>query len=137
MISKKKLGIIGIVAVIVVVLAFALIPSKFDRVQRKCVEITGFVATTNEKEYFTIETVPEIWNDMTPEARSIMASGYQQKALNAIKFANEELGFPGIYSQMMNTTALMGRQSEENSKYKVTWTYHPDDGLKVTYTKKH
>ena len=37
---------------------------------------------------------------------------------------------------MMNTSALMGRQVEENDKYKVSWTYHPDDGLTVTYTKK-
>ena len=30
----------------------------------------------------------------------------------------------------------MGRQSEENEKYRVKWSYHPDDGLEVTYEKK-
>ena len=37
---------------------------------------------------------------------------------------------------MMKTTALMGRQSAETDKYKVSWTYHPDNGLEVTYEKK-
>ena len=61
----------------------------------------------------------------------------QEDALKAIQYANEELGFSGsVYSQMLKTSALMGRQSEENSKYKVSWTYHPDEGLEVTYTEK-
>ena len=37
---------------------------------------------------------------------------------------------------MLKTNALMGRQTEENDKYKVAWSYHPDDGLEVTYSKK-
>ena len=66
-----------------------------------------------------------------------MLPSHQESALEAIKYANEELGFgDSVYSDMMNTTALMGRQTEENDKYKVSWTYHPDDGLTVTYTKK-
>ena len=37
---------------------------------------------------------------------------------------------------MMKTTALMGRQEEETKKYRVSWTYHPDRGLEVTYEEK-
>lgn len=134
-ISKKKLGIIGaIVAVIVIVAVIALMPSKFDKVKNECVHIAGSIASG--KGYFTIETIPDSWDSMDPTVRAIMLPGHQQDALDAIKYANEELGFPGVYSQMLNTTALMGRQSDENSKYKVTWTYHPDDGLTVTYSKK-
>ena len=134
-ISKKKLGIIGaIVAVIVIVAVIALMPSKFDKVKNECVHIAGSIASG--KGYFTIETIPDDWDSMDPTVRAIMLPGHQQDALDAIKYANEELGFPGVYSQMLNTTALMGRQSDENSKYKVTWTYHPDDGLTVTYSKK-
>ena len=136
MTSKKKIGIIGAIVVAVVILSIVLIPSKFDMVHNKCVKIAGFVASTNPKEYFTIETIPDTYKDMLPSAREVLLAGHQQKALDAIKYANDQLGFPGVYSQMMNTTALMGRQSEENSKYKVSWTYHPDDGLKVTYSKK-
>ena len=134
-ISKKKLGIIGaIVAAIVIVAVVVLMPSKFDKVKNECVHIAGSIASG--KGYFTIETIPDDWDSMDPTVRAIMLPGHQQDALDAIKYANEELGFPGVYSQMMNTTALMGRQSDENSKYKVTWTYHPDDGLTVTYSKK-
>lgn len=35
----------------------------------------------------------------------------------------------------METNALMGRQREENDKYRVSWTYHPNRGLEVTYEK--
>ena len=55
--------------------------------------------------------------------------------------------FPFLFGrQLQNRTGLghrrnpvrgsSGRQSSENEKYKVSWTYHPDDGLKVTYEKK-
>ncbi len=30
----------------------------------------------------------------------------------------------------------MGQQSEENKKFRVSWTYHPDRGLEVLYEKK-
>ena len=47
------------------------------------------------------------------------------------------LGFSdSLYQDMLNTSAIMGRQSEENEKYRVKWSYHPDDGLEVTYEKK-
>lgn len=137
--SKKKIGIIsGIAAAVVVVIVIALVLSqsdrKFDEVKAECVQIAGSISSG--KGYFTIETIPDSWDNMEPTLRAIMISGHQQDALNAIKYANDELGFPGVYSQMLNTTALMGRQSDENSKYKVAWTYHPDDGLTVTYSKK-
>lgn len=38
---------------------------------------------------------------------------------------------------MLETSARMGRQREENDKYRVTWTYHPDEGLEVTYEKNY
>ena len=61
----------------------------------------------------------------------------QENALEAIRYANDELGFNGsVYSKMMQTNALMGRQTEETAKYRVSWTYHPSDGLEVTYEKK-
>jgi len=50
---------------------------------------------------------------------------------------NTKLGFSdAVYRKMLQTSALMGRQSEENSKYRVSWTYHPDSGLEVMYEKK-
>lgn len=134
--SKKKIGIIGaVVAIVAIIIAVSLIPSKFDRVTSECVHIAGFAATGDN--YFRLETIPDDWDNMDPTVRAIMLSGHQEAVLEAVKYANEELGFPGsVYSDMLRTTALVGRQVEENDKYKVSWTYHPDDGLTVTYTKK-
>ncbi len=130
--SKKKLAILGAIAVVVlIVAAIIFIPTKFERVQDECVHIAGSIATG--KGYFTIETIPDSWANMDATVRALMLPSHQKSALEAIEYANEELGFPGVYSLMLNTSALMGRQSEENDKYKVTWTYHPDDGLTVTY----
>ena len=134
--SKKKIGIIGaVVAILVIVIAVTLIPSKFERVESECVHIAGSVASGNN--YFKLETMPDTWDNMDPAVRTLMLPSHQKGVLKAVKYANEELGFgDSVYSDMMNTTALMGRQTEENDKYKVSWTYHPKDGLTVTYTKK-
>lgn len=134
--SKKKLIIIGAIAVVVIVIAaIILIPSKFERVKHECVQIAGMV--TSGKGYFTLDTDPDDWENMDPVLKALLISDVQQNTLDAIRYANEELGFNGsVYNKMMETTALMGRQTEENSKYKVSWTYHPDDGLEVTYEKK-
>ncbi len=124
--SKKKLAIIAVAAIAVIAIALIVfIPSKFERVKSECVHIAGMV--TGSGDYFMLDTLPDLM--ILPDT--------EENALKAIKYANEELGFNGsVYSQMMNTTALMGRQSAENDKYRVSWTYHPDDGLEVTYEKK-
>ncbi len=131
--SKKKLAIIGGAAVVaIIVLAILLIPSKFKRVKKECLNIAGQMKSG--KNYFSLDTDP--YEDANSTVRALLLPSTQTKTLEAIRYANEQLGFPGVYSDMMKTSALMGRQSEENSKYKVSWTYHPDHGLEVTYTKK-
>lgn len=134
--TKKKISIIGaIAAVVVIVIVVALIPSKFDKVKNECVDIAGTISSG--KGYFTIDTYPDIYEDMDDTMVAILLPTAQKNALKAIKYANEELGFNGsLYSKMTETSALMGRQSEENDKYKVSWTYHPNNGLVVTYEKK-
>lgn len=135
-ITKKNLIIIGVVLLVVIALACIVFhKSEFEKTRDGVVDIAGMV--TGRGDYFTIETYPDTYKDMDATMRAILLPGAQQNALEAIKYANEELGFNGsLYSKMMETSALMGRQSEENDKYKVSWTYHPDDGLKVTYEKK-
>jgi hypothetical protein len=45
------------------------------------------------------------------------------------------LGLPDrIREQMGATRAIDGIQSEEFGDYRAQWTYHPDDGLRVTYS---
>ncbi len=61
----------------------------------------------------------------------------QSDSLDGIKFINEKLGFTdALYSKMLQTTTLMGRQTKEKNKYRVNWTYHPNQGLEVMYEKK-
>lgn len=61
----------------------------------------------------------------------------EYNATFAIKSINKELGFPdSLYEKMKETRAMDGRQVEENRKIKVSWTYHPDEGLEVMYENK-
>lgn len=134
--TKKKIAFIGGIIIAVIAIALVIfIPSKFERVKNECVQIAGGV--TGSGDYFIIDTCPDVYDNMDATLRSMLLPGAQENALEAIKYANDALGFNGsLYSQMMKTSALMGRQSAENNKYKVSWTYHPDEGLEVTYEKK-
>lgn len=88
--------------------------------------------------YLKIDTNP--YDKAIDELTYVQLSTFDQKqsdSLNGIKFVNERLGFTNaLYSKMMDTTALMGVQTEENDKYRVSWTYHPDNGLEVMYERK-
>lgn len=47
---------------------------------------------------------------------------------------NKELGFSdALFSKMGETSAMDGRQTESNDKVTVSWKYHPDSGMEVTY----
>lgn len=135
--TKKNILILGVALVAVTAALFALFhKSKFEKTMDGVLDIVGMVYGSGD--YFTIDTYPDEYKNMDEAVRAIMLPDVQENALKAIKFANEELGFNGsVYSKMMETTALMGIQTEENSKYKVSWKYHPDDGLEVTYEEKH
>ncbi len=55
---------------------------------------------------------------------------------SSIKKMNKELGLPdSLNKDMGQTTWSMGKQQEEfeEAGVKVSWTYHPDKGLEVTY----
>lgn len=54
----------------------------------------------------------------------------------AIKNINNALGLPeSLLKDMNSTTSLMGRQTEEYEDVTVSWSYHPDKGLEITYKK--
>ena len=136
--SKKKLVICILAAIIVVagIVTFVVLhKSEFEKVQDECIGIAGFI--TGGGDYFTLDTDPDDWENMDSSVKALLIGKQQTNTLEAIKYANEALGFNGsLYSKMMESTALMGRQTEENDKYRVSWKYHPDDGLEVTYEKK-
>lgn len=134
--TKKKVLILGVIAVAIIAVVFAFLhKSKFEKVKDECVHIAGQV--TGSGNYFTLDTYPDTYENMDEAVVAILLPSTQENTLEAIRYANTELGFnDSLYSKMMKTSALMGRQSEENDKYKVSWTYHPEDGLEVTYEKK-
>lgn len=136
--SKKAIVIIAAIVVVAIAVVIALlVPSRFERVWDKCVQIAGYAP--GDGDYFTIDTYPERLFDMYADQSrvAIIAPSMAEDALEAIQYANEALGFNGsVWDKMMNTNALMGRQSVETDKYRVSWTYHPDDGLEVTYEQK-
>ena len=130
--SKNKLIIIGGILVVAVALLYK---PHFKQVQDDVVHIVGQLRTGDD--HFTIDTYPfEKPLEELELFQLIRVEDTQDKALEGIKYANEELGFnSSLYSKMMNTTALIGRQTDETDKYRVSWTYHPDTGLEVTYEK--
>lgn len=129
---KKIIAIVGVVTVVVIAIVMAFLgESKFERVKDRCVEIAGEVR--GDDDLFVVDTRPSIYEKGGSLELAWPDSTIENKALEAIRYANIELG---LYSQMLETTALMGRQLEENSKYIVSWIYHPNTGLQVTYSKK-
>lgn len=142
--TKKKRAMIAL-AVIVIAIAAVLVvlsqPSKLKTVEKECLDIVwqdgdpGPDMVLGGPRYFTIAINPE---DFDNQSWTPFRSGNEvQHALDAIQHANIELGFSGaLYDKMLNTNALMGRQTEENKKYRVSWTYHPDEGLEVLYEEK-
>ena len=54
----------------------------------------------------------------------------------SIKDMNRKLGLPDSFDNDLNNTAWsMGRQNQtfESKGITVTWTYHPNKGLEITY----
>ncbi|MBR2685799.1 MAG: zinc ribbon domain-containing protein [Erysipelotrichaceae bacterium] len=73
-------------------------------------------------------------SDDRNETESMM---YYFSCTALIEYINEKLGFSDEVMESMNsTTANMGQQSAESKKATVKWSYHPDNGLEVTYTLK-
>ena len=58
-------------------------------------------------------------------------------AYSAVENINKALGIPeSLFKEMGETTSADGKQSEDFDKINVSWKYHPDKGLEVTYKKK-
>lgn len=59
---------------------------------------------------------------------------YNEDADDAIQAINKELGFSdSLWNKMCTTTSNDGRQTDSNDKVTVSWKYHPNRGLSVTY----
>ena len=55
-------------------------------------------------------------------------------AWRACEEINSKLGFSAALGEKMSKTrSIDGRQNESNDQYAVSWSFHPDHGLEVTY----
>lgn len=55
-------------------------------------------------------------------------------AIDAIQSINSYLEFStSLWEKMSLTRALDGMQTQSSEDYTVTWTYHPNNGLRVIY----
>lgn len=133
---KKKQSLIMVAsiaaAMVVVIFVVLLVPSEFEQVKNECAQIAGRVVGNSNS--FMIDTYPDEYENVDSAVWTLLGPDTQENALKAIQYANEAFGFDGsVYSDMLETTAQMGRQSAENDRYKVSWTYD-HHGLEVTYT---
>lgn len=82
-----------------------------------------YATVGSDGSYLSIDTNPYDLDDYT-------VSG----SIQAIIDVNSALGLPDyVLDDMGSTTALMGRQTATFDDVTVSWSYHPDKGLEVTY----
>ena len=82
----------------------------------------------SDNSYLYVDTNPYNYDDGD--------SRYIYTVNDAIESINKKMGLPeSLYNDMNQTSWSMGKQEEvfESVGIKVSWTYHPDKGLEVTY----
>lgn len=90
--------------------------------------VESFCSLSDDQKSLSIDTNPFNFD----------ADDYSDESgLKMIQTANSMLDLPdALFDRMIRTRAIDGVQSEEYGKIKVTWSYHPDNGLEVVYEKK-
>lgn len=84
---------------------------------------SSFATLASDGSYLSIDTNPDDKDDYIDYV-----------AYFAITSVNEALGLPeSVLNKMNQTRAVDGMQSYSTDDLDITWTYHPDDGLEVTY----
>lgn len=82
----------------------------------------------NDNSYLHVDTNPYNYDD--GDSRYVLVVN------TAIEKINAKMGLPAsLYNDMNQTSWSMGKQSEtfDSVGITVSWTYHPDKGLEVTY----
>lgn len=136
--TKKSILAIALVSPIIIIAIFAIILSAVTKnVQINLYNKYSDIANEN---WCTIDTSGK-WISIDTNPYNIDKDDFTYtdkrvilEATEKIKEINLDLGFTeALYQKMSSTTALQGTQYEENEKYKVSWSYHPDNGLEVMY----
>ena len=95
----------------------------FSKIFDDCELDTEWAKIGYDGSYLTIDTNPDDEDDYTNYA-----------AYLSIYAVNLELGLPDSLTEKMGqTSALDGRQTQIYDDVTVSWKYHPNQGLEVTY----
>lgn len=98
--------------------------SDFNSLYKACCS-PSYAKVGADGSYLSIDTNPDDLEGYSNDA-----------AVRAIIYVNNALELPDyLLDDMSKTTALMGRQTETFKRITVSWSYHPDRGLEVTYKK--
>lgn len=105
---------------------------SFDEARYNCME-----KYKDTDYYYVFKNSFEISPDSSSPTMYYRGSKYASSSVVAVDYMNQELGFSdALFEKMKTTRAIDGAQTDENEHFKVTWRYHPDDGLNVIYEKK-
>jgi uncharacterized membrane protein YvbJ len=136
--SKKQLGaIIGIASTIVLIIIIFLImagtPTDFSKKYSEFNDV-AWCDVDPSGEWISFDTNPY---DFDSDDYPSLATMYMSDATDAIQEVLDDLNFSSaVYQKMLSTTWSQGIQSEENNKYVVSWSYHPEKGLEVMFENK-
>ena len=98
----------------------------FNQIFKDCELDDEWAYVGSDGSYLTIDTNPHDEDDYTDYA-----------AFLSIYVINEKLGLPDSLAEKMGKTSAMdGRQSQSFDDVEVSWKYHPDNGMEVTYEAK-
>jgi len=98
----------------------------FKQIFKDCELDDEWATVGYDGSYLTIDTNPHDKDDYIDYA-----------AYLSITLVNSKLNLPSSLSEKMDhTSALDGRQSETYGDVTVSWKYHPDRGMEVTYEAK-
>lgn len=130
--KKKTLAIaVAVLALVAIVVGMVAVNAKpkgpdFQALYDEyCSEPWAKVA--NDGSYLAIDT--------NPSDRKADSNIYILEADQAIKDINKALGFDeSLHERMGRTNAIAGMQSETGNGVRVSWDYHPKNGLEVTYS---
>ena len=129
--KKKPIIGLGVIMAIVVLLSIILNASKTVNFQKLYDEHCMFTwaELAEDGSYLSIDTNPYDLDDK--------GLAYPD-ALYAVEDINKELGLPSsLIKEIKETTGADGKQTRtyEDLGLEITWKYHPDRGLEITYAK--
>lgn len=127
----KLLIIVGFIVAIIIIVTLMItnkgvnLKKVYSKVLEENSAYSKFINIASDNSYIEIDTNPNDSDDY-----------YSAEAWELVKKMNQELGFPeSLDNKMAHTRSMDGKQSDKVNDIEVTWTYHPDNGLEIQYTK--